>query len=57
MGMTVIINYNTEIGKPLYSICPISDTENWIDSFKTLKGAVSYCNRNKFEIQKLIKGY
>ena len=57
MGMTVIINYNTEIGKPLYSICPISDTENWIDSFKSLKKAVSYCERNKFEIQKLIKGY
>lgn len=54
-SMKVIINYNTEIGKALYSVTPINDLDNWIKSFKYLKNAVLYCEREKLEIQKLRK--
>ena len=53
--MEVIINYNTEIGRALYSVTPINDPDNWIRSFKYLKNAVIYCERKKLEIQKLRK--
>lgn len=48
----VIINNNNEIGKELFSISLIDDPEFWIQSFKTLRSAIRFCNIQGYEIQK-----
>jgi len=48
----VIINNNNEIGKELFSVSFLNDPEFWIQSFKTLRTAIRFCNIQGYEIQK-----
>jgi hypothetical protein len=50
--MKVIINNNDETGKELFSVSLIDDPENWIQSFKTLRTAIRFCDKEGYVIQK-----
>jgi len=48
----VIIRYNNETGKNLYSIAKIDDEENWIASFTKLENALSFIHDKNYIIKK-----
>ena len=48
----VIINNNNEIGIELFSVSFVDDPEFWIQSFKTLKTTIRFCNIQGYEIEK-----
>lgn len=48
----IFINNNNETGKEYFSISLIEDPEDWIASFKTLKDAISFCEKENYEINK-----
>lgn len=50
----VVIFHNRNTGEELYSVYYYSDkiSEDWIDSFYTVKDAVEYIENNKFKLVK-----
>lgn len=45
-GTRVFINYNEQLGKPLYSVEVMNSKEFWLDSFKTKKEAEKYIQKH-----------
>ena len=48
----VLIHYNNETGNWIYSIAPINDPSNWIESYTCKEAAYRYCKVNCYNIIK-----
>lgn len=48
----VSIYHNNEAGEWLWSIC-VDDTDFWLNSFKTKRDALAYCQKNKIPVTKV----
>ena len=50
----VDIFYNDELGEYLWSVCDHYDFEYWIQSFKTEKEAIDFCEEKNYTIKSII---